>query len=55
MCIPVLVNGYISPERIFTIEDDIKRLFHTRIEIYTINAKSPDDFACQPKKTSNEK
>jgi len=55
MCIPVLVNGYISDERKVIIEDDIKKLFHTRIDLYPINAKSPDDFACQPKKISNTK
>jgi adenylate kinase len=54
MCIPVLVNGYISDERKVIIEDDIEKLFHTRIDLYPINAKSPDDFACQPKKISNK-
>lgn len=55
MCIPVLVNSYISDERQVRIEDDIKNLFHTYINLYPVRAKSPNDFACQPKKTSNEK
>lgn len=53
MCIPVLVNGYISDERKVIIGDDLEKFFHTRIDLFPINAKSPDDFACQPKKISN--
>ena len=55
MCIPVLVNSYISDERKVRIVDDINNLFHTYIDLHPVNVKSPNDFACQPKKTSNEK